>query len=60
MRPQDLVGAIASEAGVRGKQIGAIQISDRFSLVDVDEAIAERVVDAMRHAKIRGKRVTVK
>ncbi len=41
MRPGDLVGAIANEAGVPGSDIGAIQIADAFSLVDVAEATAE-------------------
>ncbi|HEX4781974.1 MAG TPA: DEAD/DEAH box helicase, partial [Usitatibacter sp.] len=35
VRPQDLVGAIANEAGIAGALIGAIQITDRFSLVEV-------------------------
>ena len=35
IRPGDLVGAIANEAGLSGGDIGAIQIADGFSLVDV-------------------------
>jgi ATP-dependent RNA helicase DeaD len=55
MRPGDLVGAIANEAGVPGSAIGAIQIADAFSLVDVAEAAADRVVAALRGATIRGR-----
>ena len=55
MRPGDLVGAIANEAGVPGSDIGAIQIADAFSLVDVAEATANRVVAALRGATIRGR-----
>ncbi|HZH03565.1 MAG TPA: DEAD/DEAH box helicase, partial [Myxococcaceae bacterium] len=35
MRPADLVGAIANESRLSGRQIGAIEIADRFSLVEV-------------------------
>jgi len=55
MRPGDLVGAIANEAGVPGSAIGAIQIADAFSLVDVAEGAADRVVAALRGATIRGR-----
>lgn len=60
VRPQDLVGAIAAEAGLRGKEVGAIEIADRFSLVEVPEASAEKVIRALRAATIRGKKVTVR
>jgi len=55
MRPGDLVGAIANEAGVPGSAIGAIQIADAFSLVDVADTAADRVVAALRGATIRGR-----
>ena len=60
IRPQDLVGAIANEAGVSGKQIGAIQITDKFSLVEVAEDSAEAVIRALRNTKIKGKKVSVR
>jgi ATP-dependent RNA helicase DeaD len=60
IRPQDLVGAISNEAGVTGKSIGAIQITDRFSLVEVADDSAERVIRALRNTKLRGKKVSVR
>jgi ATP-dependent RNA helicase DeaD len=60
MRPGDLVGAITNEAGLRGNDIGAIQIADGFSLVEVPEAAAERVIRALRAATIRGQKVQVR
>jgi ATP-dependent RNA helicase DeaD len=60
IRPQDLVGAIANEAGVAGALIGAIQISDRFSLVEVPGDVAEQVVKALGKTKLRGRKVLVK
>ena len=59
MRPGDLVGAIANEAGVPGSAIGAIQIADSFSLVDVADTAADRVIAALRGATIRGRTFAV-
>jgi ATP-dependent RNA helicase DeaD len=58
--PGDLVGAITHEAGLDGRDIGAIQIADGFSLVEVPEAAVERVIGALRGATIRGRTVMVR
>ncbi len=60
VRPQDLVGAITGEAGITGREIGAIEIGDRFSLVEVAEDVAGEVIAALRASTIKGKRVTVR
>ncbi len=60
LRPQDLVGAIAGEAGLPARDIGAIQITERFSLVEVPDSAAERVIKALSQATIRGRRATVR
>ena len=41
IRPGDLVGAITGEAGVTSRSLGAIEIADKFSLVEVPEALAD-------------------
>jgi ATP-dependent RNA helicase DeaD len=60
IRPQDLVGAIAGESGLRGREIGAIEIADRFSLVEVPESAADEVIAALRGSTIKGKKTTVR
>ncbi len=60
VRPADLVGAITAEAGVPGSAIGAIQITDGFSLVDVSGDVIEQVVRALRRATIRGRTFVVR
>lgn len=60
VRPGDLVGAITAEAGLSGREIGAIQIADGFSLVEVPDTEAERVIRAMRGATLRGQTVVVR
>ncbi len=59
IRPGDIVGAIANEAGIPGNAIGAIDIMDRSTFVEVPEADALRVIEALAHTKLRGKRVYV-
>jgi ATP-dependent RNA helicase DeaD len=60
IRPQDLVGAIAGESGLSGRDIGGIEIADRFSLVEVPEAAADEVIAALRNSTIKGKKATVR
>ncbi len=58
--PRDLVGAIANEGGLSGKQIGAIQIKENFSLVDVPASAADGVIKAMRSSRIKGRKATIR
>ncbi|MGH3929305.1 MAG: DEAD/DEAH box helicase [Pseudonocardiaceae bacterium] len=60
IRPQDLVGAIAGESRLRGADIGAIEISDRFSLVEVPDAAADEVIAALRSSSIKGRKATIR
>ena len=60
IRPQDLVGAIAGEARLSARQIGSIEITDRFSLVEVPESAATGVIAALRASTIKGKKATVR
>jgi ATP-dependent RNA helicase DeaD len=60
VRPQDLVGAITGESYLSGRDIGAIEIADRFSLVEVPESAADDVIAALRQASIKGRRPTVR
>ncbi|MEY7973972.1 DEAD/DEAH box helicase [Saccharomonospora xinjiangensis] len=60
VRPQDLVGAIAGESQLRGKDVGAIEITDKFSLVDVPESAADDVITALRDSSIKGRKVVVR
>ena len=59
VRPADLVGAIAGEAKVPSSVIGAIKIHDDYSLVEVPEQLAERIVLALKRSKIRGHTLTI-
>jgi len=58
IRPGDLVGAIAGETDLSGRDIGSIEIADRFSLVEVPEGGADQVIAAMKRTTLKGKKVT--
>jgi ATP-dependent RNA helicase DeaD len=60
IRPGDLVGAITGEAGIESRSIGAIEINDTYTLVEVSEAVADEVIDALRATKVRGVKVSVR
>jgi ATP-dependent RNA helicase DeaD len=59
VRPGDVVGAIANEAGLPGRSIGAIDIYDEFAFVEVPRETVGRVVNALNKTTLRGKRLSV-
>ncbi len=59
VRVNDIVGAVAGEADISGKSIGAIDIFDNFSFVDVPSKYADKVVKAMNGNNIKGFKVNV-
>jgi ATP-dependent RNA helicase DeaD len=60
VKPGDLVGAIVKLAKVHPRDVGSIHITEKFSLVEVPEAITEDVIRALREAGIRKRKVTVR
>ncbi len=60
IRPGDIVGAITGEAKITNRQVGGIRIGRNHTLVEVPEALADRVITALRRTNLRGKKVDVK
>ena len=60
IRAGDLVGAITNEAGLAGTSIGAIQIWDRHSIVEVPEEMAAEIIAALTATTIKGKKLQVR
>lgn len=56
MRPGDLVGCIANETNLTGREIGPIRIADKYSVVGVPEAAVDATIGAINASSIRGKR----
>ncbi len=59
IRPEDIVRTFAEEADITGNLIGAINIYDKFSFVEVPADVAERVIAAMHKNMIKGYRINV-
>ncbi|HEX5692783.1 MAG TPA: DbpA RNA binding domain-containing protein, partial [Roseiflexaceae bacterium] len=57
VRPSDIVGAIANEANIPGRAIGAIDLFERFSFVEVPGNLSERVLRALKRTTIRGRKI---
>ncbi|MCT8336650.1 DEAD/DEAH box helicase [Methanoculleus sp. Afa-1] len=58
IRPKDIVGAIAGETGIPGNVIGAINIYETYSTVDVPAEAAEQVIEGMKGKTISRVRLT--
>lgn len=59
IEPRDIVGAIAGESHIPGGQIGAIEIHDSYTYVDVPEESSAHVVSVMNGNTIKGHKVSV-
>jgi ATP-dependent RNA helicase DeaD len=60
VRPKDLVGAITKGAGLAADALGAIEIADRFSVVEVRAAEAKALIESLRKTPLRGQKVAVR
>ncbi|HEY0816499.1 MAG TPA: DEAD/DEAH box helicase [Pseudonocardia sp.] len=61
VRPQDIVGALANESNLSGRDIGAIQIHERHALVEVPEHAADEVLRSLRGSTtLKGRRANVR
>jgi len=58
--PGDIVGSIANEADIPGKAIGAIDVYDRFTLVDIPSEFVEQVLKRMKRSRIRKQNMNVR
>ena len=56
VRPGDLVGAIANESGLAGRDVGPIRIHDHHSVVGVPDASVEDVIKAINKSSVKGKK----
>ncbi|HYF04149.1 MAG TPA: DEAD/DEAH box helicase [Patescibacteria group bacterium] len=60
IRAKDILGAIAGETGLPGKMIGAIEIHEKHSTVDVPKDVAQDVIRVMKGSQIKGMKVDLK
>ncbi len=60
VRPGDLVGAIANEAKLAGRDIGSIQVAEHYSLVEVPATSADQVIEALGRTTIKGRKASAR
>ncbi|MHC4959739.1 MAG: ATP-dependent RNA helicase DbpA [Planctomycetota bacterium] len=57
VRPADILGALTGEAGgLRGADIGRIEIHDRRSYVAVARRVSRKAVESLNNGRIKGRR----
>ncbi|SDZ22504.1 ATP-dependent RNA helicase DeaD [Proteiniborus ethanoligenes] len=59
IQPKHIVEAIASRTSLSGKLIGAIDIFDKFSFVDIPYEYVDEVLSPSKNFRIKGKKLTV-
>lgn len=60
MRPGDILGALTGQAGgLKGSDVGKIEIHDRFSYVAVSSEIADFALARLRDGRIKGKKFRI-
>ncbi len=57
--PGDIVGSISSNTSLPGKLIGAIDIFDRYTFVEVPDEYANEVIESMKNYRLKGKSINI-
>jgi len=57
IRPGDILGALTGDAGLKGTQIGKIDIFDVASYIAIDRKALRQVLDYFANGKVKGKSV---
>jgi ATP-dependent RNA helicase DeaD len=60
IRPADVVGSIANEAGIAGREIGPIQILEDRTIVSIPAEYRDLVIEKLSRAKFRGRSVNLR
>jgi ATP-dependent RNA helicase DeaD len=60
IRPADVVGSIANEADVPGRDIGPIEIRDSVTYVTVPQHYVDQVLEKVSRARFRGRAVNLR
>ena len=53
--PREIVGAIANEAGLEGRYIGRIEISEDHSCVDLPDGMPKEIAQHLRRVMVCGR-----
>ena len=59
VKPGDILGAVAGESGMPGDLVGTIDMFDKYTFVEVPREYGREVLEAMKHARIKGHSVNM-
>ena len=59
LKPSNILGMIAGESKIPGKVVGAIDMYDKYTFVEVPREYGRTVLEAMKNAKIKGRSVSI-
>jgi len=59
VKPGNLVGAIANEAGLKGRSIGRIRIFENYSLVDLPKQMPDKIFQALKKVKVMNRELQI-
>jgi len=59
VKPGNIVGAIANEAGLESKYIGRINIYDNHSLIDLPEGMPKDIFDSVKKLWVAGQQLRI-
>jgi ATP-independent RNA helicase DbpA len=60
VRPGDILGALTGDAGINGKAVGKITVTDYAAYVAVESAVADTALDRLINGKIKGRKFKVR
>lgn len=60
VKPGNIVGAIANEANISSKHIGAIEIYDSYSTVDLPDGMPRETKDILQNTRVAGQKLGLK
>ncbi len=55
VKPGNIVGAVANEAGIDGEYIGPIKIHDSYSTIDLPEGMPQDIYQTLQQTRVAGK-----
>ena len=58
-KPGNLMGAIANEAGLEARQIGRIRVLEQHSLVELPEALPDRIIKHLSKVRVAGQMLRI-
>ena len=60
VKPGNIVGAIANEAGIQSSLIGRIEIKELFSLVDISSEVSDGIIQGLQNTMVAGRPIQIR